>query len=115
MTKRMRGGATSVTVPAVPSGTVNQDQTSGNYKGLTELAQKQQTQAVYDSATSPSQTAAIQQQQDSLYKSGGARARSKRGGSWPKWGCLSGGKKTKKSKGKTNKKSRKHRRSRRRH
>ena len=91
--RRMMGGAVVVQVPPVPSGIVNKDATGGNYQALTTLAQKQQTQAVYDTAQTPAQTAAIQQQQNVMYKGGSSR-RGKRGGSWPVWGCFSGGKKS---------------------
>ena len=84
--RRIRGGAQMVEVPPVPTSAPNSSLTGSNYKDLTQLAQNQQSQAVYDKAQSPSDTALIQQK--SL--SGG----SFRGGSWPKWECLSGGRKT---------------------
>ena len=93
-----RGGAAVVQVPPVPSGTVNPQATSGNYQALTTLSQNQQTQAVYDTATTPAQTAAIQQQQNAMYQGGSSR-RGKRGGSWPVWGCFSGGKKSRRRTG----------------
>jgi len=102
-----KGGAPTVQVPPVSSSSPNPGQTSDNYKDLTQLAQTQQTQSAFDNAKTPQQTAAIQQQQQALYKSGG----SKRGGSWPKWGCLSGGRKTKR-KGRRTRKGRKGRRTR---
>jgi hypothetical protein len=91
----MGGNAPVVQVPPVPSGTVNPQATGVNYKGLTELAQQQAGQAVYDTAKTPAQTASIAAQQQAVYngKTGGSR-KYKRGGSWPKWGCLSGGKKS---------------------
>lgn len=97
--RRLRGGAEGppvVQVPAVPTGTVNSQATGGNYKELTALSQQQASQSVYDTARTPGQTAGIAAQQQALYsgKTGG----SKRGGSWPVWGCLSGGKKSKRRK-----------------
>ena len=89
-----RGGAAVLQVPPVPAGTVNPEATGGNYQALTTLASNQQSQAVFDTATTPAQTASLAAQQQADYKSGGSR-RGKRGGSWPVWGCLSGGKKSK--------------------
>lgn len=118
--KKYRGGSPPVVqVPPVSSGTVNPQQTASNYTGLTKLAQEQQTQAVFDNAKNPGDTAALQAQQQAMYKSGGSKKRTnKKGGSWPKWGCLSGGKKSKRrtnqnKRTKQNKRSRKN--SRRRH
>jgi hypothetical protein len=109
-----KGGAPTVQVPPVSSTSPNPGQTSDNYKALTQLAQTQQTQSAFDNAKTPQQTAAIQQQQQALYKSGGSkRRRSKRGGSWPKWECLSGGRKTKRKVRKTKRKGRKSRKSKR--
>jgi hypothetical protein len=110
-----RGGASVVQVPPVPSGTVNPDATGGNYQALTSLSQNTQTQAVFDTATTPAQTAGIAAQQQALYKGGSSR-RGKRGGSWPVWGCFSGGKKSRrrgrkscKCKKRKNKRTKRHR------
>jgi hypothetical protein len=110
-----RGGAAVVQVPPVPSGTVNPDATGGNYQALTSLSQNTQTQAVFDTATTPAQTAGIAAQQQALYKGGSSR-RGKRGGSWPVWGCFSGGKKSRrrgrkscKCKKRKNKRTKRHR------
>jgi hypothetical protein len=111
-----KGGATTlpvvrvppvVQVPPVQAGAANQDATAASFKSLTALSQQQAGQAVFDSAKTPSQTAALQAQQQALYKSGGSKSKSKkrgknvkrgkRGGS-VKWGCYSGGlKKSRKS------------------
>ena len=132
--RKMRGGeapvapvAPQVPVAAVPAGAVNPQATGENYKGLTQLAQQQQTNATFDNAKTPSETAALQSQQQALYSGkGGSKKRMtkrmtkrmnkrmtkrmiKKGGSWPKWGCLSGGKQ---SKSRSSRKSRKNRRSR---
>jgi hypothetical protein len=100
--RRFKGGATTapvVQVPPVQAGAANQDATAASFKSLTALSQQQAGQAVFDSAKTPSQTAALQTQQQALYKSGGSKSkkRGKRGGS-VKWGCYSGGlKKSRKS------------------
>ena len=79
----MRGGAVAtnaspvVQVPSVPSGTVNPDATGANYKAISELAQQQATDAVYDKAQTPGDTALIQQQQQQQYKGGRRRSRRK--------------------------------------
>lgn len=106
--RRFKGGATTapvVQVPPVAAGAANQDATAASFKSLTALSQQQAGQAVFDSAKTPSQTAALQTQQQALYKSGGSKSKSKkrgkngkRGGSSVKWGCYSGGvKKSRKS------------------
>ena len=110
--RRFKGGAWTtapvVQVPPVAAGAANQDATAASFKSLTALSQQQAGQAVFDSAKTPSQTAALQTQQQALYKSGGSKSkkrgkngkrgkRGKRGGS-VKWGCYSGGlKKSRKS------------------
>ena len=103
--RRFKGGTTTapvVQVPPVAAGAANQDATAASFKSLTALSQQQAGQAVFDSAKTPSQTAALQTQQQALYKSGGSKSkkrgkRGKRGGS-VKWGCYSGGlKKSRKS------------------
>ena len=107
--RRFKGGSTTapvIQVPPVAAGAANQDATAASFKSLTALSQQQAGQAVFDSAKTPSQTAALQTQQQALYKSGGSKSKSKskkrgkrgkRGGS-VKWGCYSGGvKKSRKS------------------
>ena len=66
---RRKGGAPLVAVPPVPSGTVNPSLTEANYKALTQLAQTQSGQAVYDSAKTSGDTAAIATKQQMLYNS----------------------------------------------
>ena len=73
--KKLKGG-TAIAVPPVPPGSVNPQQTAGQYAELTSLAEKQAAQSVYDSG----KTAAVAAKQS--------------GGSWPNWRCLSGGKKS---------------------
>lgn len=94
--KKIRGGAAGgvannaqIVVPAVPPGAVNSAQTQNEYAMLTQLASKQQSEAVFDEGN----TAAVAATQKGGRKIKGARKM--RGGSWPVWGCLSGGKKSK--------------------
>jgi hypothetical protein len=113
--RKYKGGATPVVqVPAVPSGTVNQGATNSNYKDITSLAQQQQTDMIFDSAQKPSDTALLSAKQQALYsgKTGGSKRNrmtykrnhnkkqtnkrhvyKRKGGSYPVWGCLSGGRK----------------------
>ena len=126
--RRFKGGATGapvVQVPPVQSGAPNPEATEGSYKALTLLAQNQANQSVYDTSKTPADTANAAAQQQALYKSGGSKnnknnknnknskrgKRGKRGGS-VKWGCFSGGNKSKKShkRRKTNRKTNSHRR-----
>jgi hypothetical protein len=112
--RRFHGGTTPVVqVPPITAGAVNPQQTGAAYKDLTILAQNQSNYSTYDNAKTPGDTAAIQQQQQALYKGGSKKGKSKgkskgererererkgkRGGSWPRWGCLSGGKKSKRT------------------
>jgi len=99
--RKIRGGATTpvATVPPLSSGAVNPGATQANYTDLTNLALKQQTDSTFDNARTPGDTAALQAQQQALYSgTGGSKKRmTKRGGSWPVWGCLSGGKQSRKS------------------
>ena len=77
--KYSRGGAAQVQVPPVPAGTVNPQMTGNNYTQLTKLAESQSSQAVFDNARTPAQTAAIATQQKSMYSGGYTRRkRSKR-------------------------------------
>lgn len=72
--KKIIGGNTSsvpvVQVPPVPVGAPNPSLTQGNYQKLTELAQQQAGNAVYDKAQTTGQTAAISAQQNKLYSGG---------------------------------------------
>ena len=77
-----RGGAVAtnaspvVQVPSVPSGAVSPEATGANYKAISELAQEQATNAVYDTAKNSGDTALIEQQQQQQYKIGGRRRKS---------------------------------------
>ena len=96
--RSLRGGNGMVAVPPVPVSAPDPDYTRANYTALTNLAEVGASQAVFDTAQTPADTAAIATQ------TGG----SKKGGSWPMWSCLSGGKKYRRK----TRKSRKTRRSR---
>jgi hypothetical protein len=81
--RKSRGGASVVQVPPVSTSSPNPQLTGQNYTDLTKLASTSQSNAQYDNLAQ---------------KGGTKRMRSyySRGGYWPKWGCLSGGKKSKK-------------------
>ena len=106
--RSLRGGqngaaassANVIVVPTVPVGAPDPAATGGNYAALTNLAEVGASQAVYDTAKTPADTAAIAATNN---KGGGWK---KKGGSF--WGCLSGGKKYRRK----TRKSRKTRRSR---
>ncbi len=105
--RRLKGGAVSVQVPPVPTGTVNPAATDSNYKDITQLAQQQQTDMVFDNAKNPSDTASLAAKQQALHS---GKVGGKKGGSWPLWRCLSGGKRKTKRRSKKNKKRRSRRR-----
>jgi len=46
--RRMNGGATQILVPSVQPGAVNSQQTADSFKALTQVAEQQAGQAVYD-------------------------------------------------------------------
>ena len=97
----MRGGVAPVSeVAPVPPGSPNPEATGASYTQLAGLANSANNNATYDNATSPSDTAKLQQQQQSMYKGGSKSRRNK-------------SKKSKKIR--KNKRSKKNRRSKRRH
>jgi len=120
--RKMRGGAVPVVqVPNPPSYSVNKGATQDSYTQLTKVAQDQQNGSTFDTAQTSADTAALQAQQQALYSGtskGGSKKRI-RGGSWPVWGCLSGGKQSRKGRsrgrGSRGKKSRKRKTKRYRH
>jgi hypothetical protein len=70
--KRYYGGATQVLVPQPPSGSVPPGTgaaTQNNYTSITQLAQNQQQQAIYDKTVNGGQgeVAAIQTQNNKMY------------------------------------------------
>lgn len=94
--RRYRGG-NAIIVPAPPPGSVNQSETTAQYASLTKLAEQQASQAVYDKGN----TATV--------------ASTQKGGSWPVWSCLSGGRRTKRKRRGRKTRRRKTRRHMRRH
>ncbi len=111
----MRGGVSQIQVPPTPPG--SSQASANNYKDLTTLANKEQAAAEFDSAKSPGDTAKIQQSIKGGSKRRGTKRRwskrngsksngYKRGGSFHKWGCLSGG--VTKRRRKTRRHTRKH-------
>ena len=119
--RKMRGGAVPVMqVPNPPSYAVNKGATQDSYTQLTKVAQDQQNGSTFDKAQTSADTAALQAQQQALYSgtsTGGSKKRrmTKRGGSWPVWGCLSGGKQSRGRRRGRGKKSRKRKTKRYRH
>ena len=107
--KRYRGGNPPVvSVVSAPSYAVNKTETNDINAQITGLAVSTQNNAVFDGTVGASSgaTAAIAAQQQATYNGtkGGSKSKSrkylKKGGSWHsamQWGCLSGGKKSKKS------------------
>jgi len=120
--KRYRGGAVPlsptpvVQVQAAPSYAVNKDVTNDINTKIAGLAVSNQNNAAFDGTVNgnPSDTARIAAQQQATYtgKGGSIKRRttskSKKGGSWTVWGCLSGGKKSRKSRRSRRRKTRKH-------
>jgi len=121
--RNQRGGATPVIgVQQAPSYDPNKAGTNANNEAITKLSVSAQNNAVFDNATTQGETAKLAAEQQAVYqgKTGGSRKLKKhrkslkRGGSWPVWGCLSGGKKSKKNckcKSKKHTKSCKHKKS----
>ena len=128
---RMRGGANGVAsnsapvvvVTGAPSYDTNPAQTNANNTQLTALANTVAAQRALDGTVggTQAQAAVISAKNEAIYNGGikggsstkkKRRASKKKGGSWPKWGCLSGGKKSRKHKKSCKckrRKSRKHR------
>jgi hypothetical protein len=75
---KIGGGPPVVQVPPVPSSSVNADATAANYKSLTQLAQQQSAQSVYDTARSPADTNHISAQQQAFYTGKGGKRKRKR-------------------------------------
>jgi hypothetical protein len=125
----LRGGAlllssspAVVEVTPTPSSAPNQQATTNNNTEILKLAVANQNSAAYDKLATngnPGDTARIAAEQQATYtgKGGSIKRRrtaskSKKGGSWPVWGCLSGGKKsikTRRSRRKTRKHMKRHR------
>ena len=71
--KVMKGGVPRIPVPAVPFNAPNGGTTANTYSDLAKLTAANAVNSTYDNAKTPAQTAAINTQQQSLYKSGGKR------------------------------------------
>ena len=117
---RMRGGAAPVVVVApAPSYSPDPAATNANNTDIAKLANDAANRAAFDNTTSPSQVAEIAAQQQAVYNGKGgkkwssSRKLGKKGGSWPIWGCLSGGKKSRRYRKNCKCKSRKHRKTKR--
>lgn len=115
--RRIKGGAIPVIVaPSAPSFDTNPELTNQLFGGLSELAMKTQNDAAFDRTVSGTQSevAKIASEQQAPFKGGRKRKTSnKKGGSF--WGCLSGGKKSRKHTKKCKCKKRKHKKTKRRH
>lgn len=112
---RMRGGANGVATNAAPVVVVagapsydpNPAATNANNMQLAGLANTVSSQAALDGTVGQSQAVlaeAVNKQQSVYDGKGGSsswkkrRSSKKKGGAWPVWGCLSGGKKSKRHK-----------------
>jgi hypothetical protein len=96
-----KGGANPVVLaPAAPSYDTNPQATNANNMALTGLAVSTQNNMAFDTAKNQSQVAAISAEQQAVYQGKGGKkwGSNKKGGSFISWGCLSGGKKTRKHK-----------------
>lgn len=65
--KHYRGGATTPVIQVPPTPVGADSATKANYELLTKVAQQQQTNAIFDKATTPADTAVINAKQQSLY------------------------------------------------
>ena len=68
----MKGGVSSSSQPVsqvtpIPSGAVNPNETTASYTQLAQLANSVSTNATYDTAKTPAETAYLQQQQQNIY------------------------------------------------
>lgn len=109
---QMRGGANGVAnnaapvvvVAGAPSFDTNKGGTNANNVAIATLANKTSSQAALDGTVggTQAQAAAISaNQQNEYYGTGGSHRRRtsyKKGGSFPVWGCFSGGKKSRRHK-----------------
>jgi hypothetical protein len=77
--KYMKGGvAPVIQVTPVPSGSLNQAETTENYTQLAGLANKVEINSTYDTAKTPAQTAQLQQQQQNIYNGKGGSKKYRR-------------------------------------
>lgn len=85
--RRLKGGASLIQVPPVQPGTPNQTQNTNTMKDITRVAVTQQEQAKFDNQV---KTGGKYMKKNKYMKKSKYM---KKGGTWPVWGCLSGGKK----------------------
>jgi hypothetical protein len=103
----IRGGQPPVVqVTTAPSYAVNKTDTNNINAQITGLAVSAQNNAAFDGTVNTNQANVAEinaNQNKTFYGSGGSRRRKRRvsykkGGSWPVWGCLSGGNKSRRYK-----------------
>jgi len=101
-TRRMKGGTGPVVVvQSAPSYSPNLDATNKLNTDIAKLANENYNNAIFDKTVDGNQAevAKLSTQQQNVYNGkGGKKWLSKKGGAWPVWGCLSGGKKSRKRK-----------------
>jgi hypothetical protein len=105
--RSMKGGeAAVIAVAGAPSFAPDPAAVNANNKSIAMLAAGSGENAKYDALPNQASVArmAAGNSQNSSVKTGGSRRKrraalkSKKGGSWPAWGCLSGGKKSRRHK-----------------
>lgn len=95
--RQYRGGAngvannTQIIVPSVQPGAVNASQTESQYTQLAALSSKQASESVYDKGNTAAVAANQQGGKRMRYRKTMKCRKGMRGGMWPVWGCLSGG------------------------
>lgn len=100
-----KGGASTITVPPVPStGISDGGASANNYKMLTEATANQTVQAGYDACVGQGASCTAQVYATQKQMGGRKKKQTKKGGSH-KWSCMSGGKKRLSRKNKKQKKS----------
>jgi hypothetical protein len=102
--RKLKGGAAQVLVSPAPSYAVNQTETNDANKQLAGLALSTQNNASFDNTVNGNQAdvSIIAAKSQATYNGKGGRRRSsaKKGGSFPRWGCFSGGKKSRRQRSK---------------
>jgi len=79
----MKGGVSSSSQPVsqvtpIPPGAVNPNETTASYRQLAGLANSASTNATYDTAKTPAETAYLQQQQQNIYNGKGGSKKYRR-------------------------------------
>jgi hypothetical protein len=93
-----KGGAVPVVVvPGAPSYSPNLEQTNKLNTDIAKLANQNESNSIFDKTVGGNQAevAKLSAQQQNIYNGKGGQ---KKGGAWPVWGCLSGGKKSRRHK-----------------